>query len=148
MFKNILIAVDGSKHSQKAEEVGIELAKISNGKITALYVVEIGKEYGAVGMAMTDLADKIVEGNKKYLMDIGNQIMRQTEERAKKAGIPFQGNIIEGHAATEILRMTEDAKMNLIVIGSLERTGLSRYLLGSAAESVIRNSKVPVLVVY
>ncbi|MCJ7443491.1 MAG: universal stress protein [Methanotrichaceae archaeon] len=56
--------------------------------------------------------------------------------------------MIEGHPATEIMKLSEDFKMDLIVIGSLGITGLKKYLLGSVTESVIRHSKVPMLVVY
>jgi nucleotide-binding universal stress UspA family protein len=125
MLENILIAIDGSMHSQKAEDAGIELARISKGKVTALNVVKSGSE-----------------------PDAGNMILKQTEEKAKKAGVPFQGKIIEGHPATEIMKFAEDSKMNIIVIGSLGVTGIKKLLIGSVTEAVIRHSKVPVLVVY
>ncbi len=67
---------------------------------------------------------------------------------ARKAGVPFEGKVIEGHPATEIIKMAEDARMNVIIIGSIGQTGISKFLLGSVAEKVVRNSKVSVLVVH
>ena len=125
MLENILIAVDGSMHSQKAEDAGIELARLSKGKVIALNVAKSGSEH-----------------------DTGNLVLKQTEEKANKAGVPFQGKIIEGHPATEIMKFAEDSKMDIIVIGSLGKTGIKKLLIGSVVEAVIRHSKVPVLVVY
>ena len=53
--------------------------------------------------------------------------------------------LIEGNAAREILRVAEEQHCSLIVLGTHGRTGLSRVLLGSVAEDVIRHSRVPVL---
>jgi nucleotide-binding universal stress UspA family protein len=46
------------------------------------------------------------------------------------------------------MKLAENANMELIVMGRLGRTGISRFLMGSVAEKVIRNSKVPVLMVH
>jgi len=54
--------------------------------------------------------------------------------------------VVEGNPAEEILKMA--GGMNLVVMGSVGRTGLSKFLLGSATEKVVRNSKAPVMVVY
>lgn len=43
MFERILIATDGSKFSEKTAKVGIELAKLSGGKVIIVYVADIGK---------------------------------------------------------------------------------------------------------
>jgi nucleotide-binding universal stress UspA family protein len=53
----------------------------------------------------------------------------------------------EGFAATEILRLAEEAKADLIVMGTHGRTGLSRLVLGSVAEQVVRKARCPVLTV-
>ena len=55
--------------------------------------------------------------------------------------------LIEGNAAREILRVAEEHHCSLIVLGTHGRTGLSRVLLGSVAEEVIRHSRIPVLTV-
>ena len=53
----------------------------------------------------------------------------------------------DGDAAEEILREAEEAKANLIVIGTHGRTGLGRLLMGSVAEAVLRRARCPVLTV-
>jgi nucleotide-binding universal stress UspA family protein len=55
--------------------------------------------------------------------------------------------LVAGHAATDIVRIASESKSDLIVIGAHGRTGLSRVLIGSVAEQVLRTSPCPVLVV-
>jgi nucleotide-binding universal stress UspA family protein len=59
--------------------------------------------------------------------------------------IPVEHRLAMGNPATEILRIANDEQVDIIVMGTHGRTGLSRFLLGSVAESVIRNSPCPVL---
>jgi len=147
VFEKILIATDGSKHSEKAAEKGIEMAKLSQGMITAVYVVDIGKEYASIGDMSFNVADEIIEGVRVSLRKQGESATKHIEEMAKIAGIPVERKVLEGHPANDILKLAEDSKMNLIVVGSIGVTGLDKFLLGSVTEKVVRNSKVPVLVV-
>ena len=55
--------------------------------------------------------------------------------------------VVHGEAASEIVRVAEERKVDLIVIASHGRTGLGRILFGSTAESVVRHAPCPVLVV-
>ena len=55
--------------------------------------------------------------------------------------------MLEGNPAAEILKLAKDESANLIVIGSIGKTDLEKFLMGSVAEKVVRNSTVPVLVV-
>lgn len=146
MFEKILIATDGSGHSEKAADIAIEIAKVSKGKVTALYVIDIGKEY-ATGDITYNIADEVIEAMRSSLKKQGEDATRSVEEKAKKAGVTVERKVIEGHPASDILKMAQDSKMDLIVIGSIGVTGLNKFLLGSVAEKVVRNSRVPVMVV-
>lgn len=148
MFEKILIATDGSKHSEKAAEAGIEMAKLTKGKITALYVADIGKEYMPIGDMGSNMADQMIESIRNSLKQQGEAATKRVEEMASKAGVPAEKTVIEGLPADDIMRLADDAKMDLIVMGSIGVTGLTRFLLGSVAEKVVRNSSVPVLIVY
>ncbi len=147
MFERILIATDGSKHSEKAAEKGVEMAKLSQGTITAVYVIDIGKEYASIGDMGFNLANDIIAGIRGSLQKQGESATKQIEEMAKAAGVPAERRILEGHPAEDILKLAEESNISLIVVGSIGVTGLDRFLLGSVTEKVVRNSKVPVLVV-
>ena len=64
-----------------------------------------------------------------------------------KTGVKFESTIVEGNPGSEIISFAEKAGMNIIVIGAVGRTGLDKFLLGSVAEKVVRNSRIPVLTV-
>jgi len=61
--------------------------------------------------------------------------------------LQLEHRLVEGEAAAEILRLAEEAKCDLIVMGTHGRTGLGRLLMGSVAEQVARKSPCPVLTV-
>ena len=62
-------------------------------------------------------------------------------------GLEIEEVIAHGDAASEIVRVARERKVDLIVIASHGRTGLGRILFGSTAESVVRHAPCPVLVV-
>jgi len=147
MFERILIATDGSKHSERAAETGIEMARLYGSAVTALYVVDIGKEYAPLGDLISKVADSLIAGIKSNLQNQGEDATRKVAEMAEKAGIAAQRKITEGYPAEDIIRIATEEDMNLIVMGGIGATGLDRFLLGSVADKVVRTSKVPVLVV-
>lgn len=142
MFEEILIATDGSEHSLQAAKTGIDLAKLSGGRVTALYVVDPG----VLSDVSHNIVDDVVEGMRRSMMKEAEKAMTFVEELAKAAGVPVEKKIVEGNPAPEILKMSKG--MDVVVVGSIGSTGLSKYLLGSVAEKVVRNSEVPVMVVY
>ncbi|MCR3884148.1 universal stress protein [Methanotrichaceae archaeon M04Ac] len=143
MFEKILIATDGSEHSVRAAKKGIDLAKLSSGTVTVVYVVDPNRALSDVSF---NIADDVLEGLKQSMMVEGDKATSSVEESAKAVGVPVDKKVVEGNPAEEILKISEG--MDVVVMGSVGRTGLSKFLLGSVAEKVVRNSKVPVMVVY
>jgi nucleotide-binding universal stress UspA family protein len=90
----------------------------------------------------------VVEGIKTSLQQCGNDALKSMGDMAQKAGVPFEAKVVEGQPATEIMKMAETSNADLIVMGRLGRTGISKFLMGSVAEKVIRHSRVPVLMVH
>ncbi|MDD1753880.1 MAG: universal stress protein [Methanotrichaceae archaeon] len=149
MFERILIATDGSKNSEKAAKVGIELAKVSEGKVIIVYVADIGKYMPSAGVispfggVSPDAIDDIVAS----VREAGIKATLQVNELARAAEVPSEWMIVEGNPPSEILRIAEDENIDVIVIGNIGKTGLEKFLMGSVAEKVVRNSKRPVLIV-
>jgi nucleotide-binding universal stress UspA family protein len=84
------------------------------------------------------------------LVDSGRQVLAKAKSLVDKAGARADTSLIEqfgGRASDSILAEAEKWKADLIVLGTHGRRGLRRALLGSDAEEVVRNSKVPVLLV-
>jgi nucleotide-binding universal stress UspA family protein len=147
MFERILIATDGSKHSERAAEAGIEMARLYGSVVTVLFVVDIGKEYSSLGDLISKVADDLIAGIRGNLHSQGEQAIKRVEEMAEVAGIAVSSKITEGYPAEDIIRMAKEGDMNLIVMGGIGATGLERFFLGSVADKVVHSSKIPVLVV-
>src|SRR5271157_5066162 len=149
MFERILIATDGSKFGEKAAKVGIELAKLFGGKVIIVYVADFSKYIPSAGLispfggVSPDAIDDVVAG----IRETGEKATLQVNELARAAGVISERRIVEGNPHSEILRIAEDEKIDAIVMGSIGKTGLERFLMGSVAEKVVHNSKLPVLIV-
>ncbi|MBU7024433.1 MAG: universal stress protein [Theionarchaea archaeon] len=141
MYKKILIATDGSEHSERAETHGLVLAKESNASVTAMYVVEVVHPVKSIGGPPSLL----LEGQKEGLEEEGKKIVDRVVEKGKDMGIEVTPLVGEGHPAQEIIEHAKD--FDLVVVGTLGRAGLSHLLLGSVAEKVVRHAPCPVLVV-
>jgi len=140
MFEKILVATDGSEHGLKAAKVAVELAKLSGGKVTAIYVADTSRT-----AHLPD--DMLIFSIRELLLKEGKEAVQQVEKLAKDAGVNFEMTVAEGNPGGEIIRYAEKSGMDIIIMGTVGRTGLDRFLLGSVAEKVVRNSKIPVLTV-
>jgi nucleotide-binding universal stress UspA family protein len=135
-FSKVLIAVDGSPHSEHALEVGLALAR------------RLGAEVGLVTVVDPAPAVTIEAGVPSVdILTILRQEAAQVLEKAKAAAGELRTvtHQREGSPATEILQAAKEWGASLIVVGSHGRTGLSRLLMGSTAENVARHAEAPVL---
>ncbi|HBR21977.1 MAG TPA: universal stress protein [Nitrospiraceae bacterium] len=135
-WKNILLATDGSKHSEIAANKAIDFAKSYGGNLKVISVVDVPSEfYGEAPGIVEDLIKKA----KTYAENVKKQ--------AEAAGIKTETFIREGEAYQAITDIAKEQNINTIVMGSHGRTGLKRLLMGSVTEKVIGYSPCPVLVV-
>jgi len=140
LYKKILIATDGSEHTKNAVNYGIDLAKNTGAKLHAIYVVDTAA-FASIPM------DAAWESMYELLKQEGDEATRYVSEKAEEESLEVEKSTIEGHPAEEIIKYAENNSIDIIVMGTLGKSGLDRFLLGSVAEKVVRNSKIPVLVV-
>jgi nucleotide-binding universal stress UspA family protein len=144
MIKKIMIATDGSDTSNKAATIGIDIAKRANGSITAVYVMEILRLAHLPGYAtMPGLKEKVLG----LMREEGSQAMQFVEDQAEMMSVSCQKIVAQGSPSEELLRISKEMEMDLIIMGSLGRTGIEKILLGSVAEKVVLQSTIPVLLV-
>lgn len=142
IYRKILVATDGSESVRKAVEAAIKLAKISEAKLYAVYVIASG------GHSVPIPKDAGFErATLEYFRTEGKEATAYVEKSGEVAGIEVESIILEGNPAEEIVDFAEKNDIDLIVMGTLGRTGIQRFLLGSVAENVVRHSKKSVLVV-
>ena len=140
MFENILVATDGSEHGYRAANIALDLGKISSGKVTAIYVADTNRT-----SHLPD--DMLLFSIRELLLKEGKEALKHVEDLAREKGVAYEGVVVEGNPGSEIISYAESAKMDIIIIGAVGRTGLDKFLLGSVAEKVVRNSKIPVLTI-
>jgi nucleotide-binding universal stress UspA family protein len=144
MFKNILLATDGSPASEHAAQLAVSLARSSGARLTALYVIE---PYPYLGVGEASAV-----GFQAYM---GNAYEHASYAHAGITALCSQsgGNIDlqlrrseDKNAAESIVRAAVEEGADLIVVGSHGRSGISRLMLGSVAAKVVAQSPLPVLV--
>ena len=140
LYKKILIATDGSDYTKNSVEYGIDLAKSTEAKMHAVYVVDTAA-FASIPM------DAAWESMYELLRQEGEEATKYVSDKAWEEGLEVEKVTIEGHPADEIIKYAEKNDISLIIMGTLGKSGLDRFLLGSVAEKVVRNSKIPVLVV-
>jgi nucleotide-binding universal stress UspA family protein len=141
MYKRILVPVDGSETSNRAVVAALQMARENGGRIRLVHALDelaylSGYEYSA------DLL--------KAARDQGSRVLEDAQVMARAAGVPADGKLVEtaGRRLGELV--AEEARnweADLVVVGTHGRRGMSRILLGSGAEQVLRLAPVPVLAV-
>lgn len=135
--ERILVALDGSKYSDKALDQAISMANTCNSKLFALSVIQLHPEQLAQGA--TTLEEKLSQETR--------DILARAEDRADKNGIPCETIVRMGAQPHEfIIQEAEDKNIDLIVMGTHGKTGLKKFFLGSVTERVIGHAPCAVLV--
>jgi nucleotide-binding universal stress UspA family protein len=132
----ILYPTDFSDHSAYAFRLACALARDYGARLVVLHVAEPPVVVGGEGVMVLPCA-----------IDLEALRERLDQLRLKDPKVVVEHQLIEGEAASEILRVAAESKCDLIVMGTHGRTGLRRLLMGSVAEKVVRKAACPVLTV-
>lgn len=135
---SILCAVDFSAHAERALRYAVALAGAFDARLTVVTVNDPVLVEGAVAAGHGDTWRDQVEAALTALLD---RVPAHTRRIVPAI------DIVLGGAAPEILKASERAQADLVVMGSQGLGGTSKLVFGSTAERVIRTSKVPVLVI-
>jgi len=138
-YEDVLVPTDGSERAAAAIEHGVAVAEAAGARLHAVSVVD-EPDRGDAGLARpADLQN-----------DVEAEAATATEavaERGTAAGLETVTAVRQGVPAEELLSYVEEAGVDLVAMGTQGRTGLSRYLLGSTTERIVRHAPVPVLAV-
>ncbi len=143
MAKRILVPVDESDRATDALEFALN--EFPDATVIALHVLDPADMYGASGFeggAMVNY-DELHKQNRAR----GETLLEKFEAHAEERGETCETDIVVGSVARSVVDYAEENEVDQIVIGSHGRTGASRILLGSVAETVARRSPVPVTIV-
>lgn len=144
MYKQILCPVDGSATSDCGMNEAIRLAKDQNAKLRFLHVID-------TYFPIMDMAGDLNVG---YLTDIqrdyGEKTLKKAVDAAQNAGVVADSKIVEaigGRASEFVVKDAKEWPADLIAMGTHGLRGIERLVMGSDAQSVVRTSPVPVLLV-
>ena len=144
--KRILVPVDYSEPSRAVLRFAAEIARRIGGDLTVVHVWE------CMPRAPADLSVRGRDGKTRKLADV----IRDNAERemtqflaasALPAGLPVKSRVESGDAAKCILADLDSGEFDLLVMGTHGRGGVKQWVLGSVAEKMVRESKVPVITV-
>jgi len=140
-FKHIFVPVDFADSSQAALEFGIELSLKFGAALTLVHVYDV-PVYGYEGAALLATAEWLAP------IEAGARRTLDTTLAGVRARVPGAKAVLRGGTpAREILAAIDELHPDLVVMETHGRQGLTRALLGSVAERVVRLSPVPVLTV-
>ena len=135
MFKSLLVPLDGSEYSERALAVGLELARLTGARVTALTVV----------LAYKDAHVPEVPSLEAQAKQRAEAYLKPFIDQAKTAGFDLDGIVAHGNPAEEILRAARERDADLIVMSTHGIGAEGRHALGSVALRVLQSATCPVL---
>ena len=144
MPTKILVPTDFSEYSDKALEQALDIAKQYHAKVFLLHVMhdDIYRLPESEFIVPEELRQKAKDHHRA---ETEEKLRNQLDKFPQVKEVNVVTNIRKGVPYHEILEEGKEKKIDLIVIASLGRTGMAKYLIGGVARNVLRGSKCPVL---
>jgi nucleotide-binding universal stress UspA family protein len=138
MFKHIIVAIDGSPHSDRCLEYAAALARGFGSSLTLIHAFHhtsdlLGYEEQAKLVARRELA--------------GQAVLDQARRKLGANDLQVQEELLEGPAAEAILALAESGRADLIIMGTRGLGALKGLVLGSVSHKVVHMAHCPVLMI-
>ena len=138
----ILLATDGSEDAELALGMAVDLANSTNSE---LHLVTVGgRAYPRYGVRHPELIEETLRELEREARETLEEQVRKVEDG--EGSVTGQHTVV-GNPIKKILNQADEVNAGLIVMGSRGLGGISRALMGSVADSVVRHASCPVLVV-
>jgi len=131
MYEKLLVPLDGSALSEIVIPYALEISSASSGEIVLVTASELSQDLTAVCQSYQDKAAAAI----------------REQAKAQGASVAVRGHVAAGKPEDEILRLAEEERPGLIIMGARGRTGQGPWRLGSVASKVLQASKLPVMVI-
>ena len=141
MYKKILVPLDGSELAKKALDQAEKLAKAFDAEIILFQVVPFMPIYGSPELVTPLIVDeKQKDAAEKYLFNLA--------EEMKKRSLKVTSRVRTGQVvAMEIIDFAKESGVELIVMCTHGRSGITRWVLGSVALKVLTRAETPILLI-
>ncbi|MDM0107742.1 universal stress protein [Variovorax sp. J22R24] len=145
MYQRILVPVDGSPTSTRGLDEAISIAKLTQGRLRLLHVID------ELSFALAMDAYSGYAGDwLNVLRDKGRKLLEDGKAAAQAAGVEADIVLCDTFSSSVHEQVTEEARKwsaDLIVVGTHGRRGVGRFVMGSSAEYILRYATMPVLLV-
>lgn len=141
MVEHVLLPMDDSNQARDALEH--VLTEHANARVTVLHVIDPARATYGAQAGIPPSSEEWFEGEEARAEELFDEV----RERARETGVEVTTATEVGQPSRAIVEYVDEHDVDHVVIGSHGRKGLSRVLLGSVAELVVRRSPVPVTVV-
>lgn len=139
IIQKIIVPIDGSDNSRKGLDMALTVAESTGASVTILEVIE---EFGPLPGYYE--APPVNIDRVKW---VSEQRFEKVHDALAKTKVAWNRRVEEGYAAETIVRIAEEGKFDLIVIGSRGMNFIGRFLLGSVSDRVVHHAHCSVLVV-
>lgn len=145
MYQRILVPTDGSTTSGAGLDEAVKLARLTGAELRLVHVVDqltFANGLDPYGAYAGDLITSMRE--------TGEGILAQARAKVEAQGIKVESKLFDNFAGRVSDMVVDEAKTwgaDLIVIGTHGRRGITRWMLGSDAEQIVRAAPVPVLLI-
>ncbi|QOR67226.1 universal stress protein [Cytobacillus suaedae] len=138
MFKNIVLAWDGSDHSSRAVDKAIEIAKCDKeSKVIVVYVRDSSKAKSEV----------LQNWNTIDVTSIKEQRLKKIEDKVKKENIDYELKVLQGEPGPAIVDYVNKHEFDVVIVGSRGLNALQEMVLGSVSHKIAKRANCPVLIV-
>jgi len=139
VYKRIILPIDGSKMAKKAEDNALEIAKILDLPIKAIYVVDMNIYSDTISNDQTSTYWENILRNE------GLTLLKEIKKKGETKEVHVTTEILTGHPSEQIIK--EAGKNDLIIMGSKGKSAFDRILLGSITENVLHHSNASVMII-
>lgn len=138
MYNQILLAVDGSEHSERAAKEAVKLASGSaQSQVTIVFVADYD-----------NAKNEVLHSGSSLDLDLKRRKKLQPIEETLAAGdVEYKVEILHGTPGPTIVEFANKEKFDILVIGSRGLNGLQEMVLGSVSHKVVKRANCPVLIV-
>lgn len=147
VINRVLLATDGSKHSETAGEFLIDMPLPKRSQVVVITALQ------SHSIAMLSMPALDIETNQKILDELkkaeekhGQEIVAALSDSFRKKGYKTISEVIRGGASESILMAADKHKPEVIALGARGLTGMESFLLGSVTERVARYARQSVLI--
>ncbi|MBN1690219.1 MAG: universal stress protein [Dehalococcoidia bacterium] len=144
MYKKIMVPLDGSQIAECVIPHIEAIAGKSSAKVELVTVIEPLEipTRGHIAISDDEIKQIDAEGKKE-----ANKYLDRVSDRLTKAGVKTDTVILSGNAADRLTRYAVNNDIDLIIMATHGRSGISRLFWGSVAEKILRATEIPVLLI-